>query len=179
MSEERTPRGSASGQTQRPESRRKFLSEDEARRRLESWCAYQERSHQQVRRKLQQYGQGEPATERTVTHLITSGFLNEERFARAYAGGKFRMKKWGRSRIEAELKRHGLSRRCITSGLKEIDDDGYRKTLIKLLKARLVKHASETPFVRNNKAARFVIGKGYEAELVWDVLRGLVSDAGD
>jgi len=159
--------------------RRKFLSEDEARKRLESWCAYQERSHLQVRRKLQQFGQGEPATERIVTHLITSGFLNEERFARAYAGGKFRMKKWGRSRIEAELKRQGLSPRCISSGLKEIDDAGYRATLIKLLKGRLVKYASDTRFVRTNKAARFAIGKGYEPELVWDVLRSMGEDPED
>jgi regulatory protein len=68
-----------------------------------------------------------------ISELISSRFLNEERFAKAYAGGKFRMKKWGKAKIQYQLKSEGLSKRCIALGLKEIDSDEYEKTLLTLL----------------------------------------------
>lgn len=153
-----------------PDFKRKFFSEDEARRRMESWCAYQERSHLQVRRKLFQLGQNEDAADRILTRLITDGFLNEERFARAYAGGKFRMKKWGKGRIESQLRLQGVSPRCIATGIKEIDGQDYRKTLVSLLKKKMATVKSSDNRVRKHQAARFAIGKGYEPELVWQIL---------
>lgn len=153
-------------------SKRKFLTETEAVRRAENWCARQERSHHQVRRKLFDWGQGEDASERIIAGLIGNGFLNEQRFAQAYAGGKFRMKKWGRRRIEARLRHEGLSPRCIATGLREIDDQSYRATLDKLLRQKLAALTGLDPFVRKHRAARFAIGKGYEPELVWQLLGG-------
>jgi len=151
-------------------SKRKFLSEEEARRRMESWCAYQERSHLQVRRKLFQLGQGEDAADRILTRLITDGFLNEERFARAYAGGKFRMKKWGKGRIESQLRMQGVSPRCIATGIREIDPKDYRKTLTALLKKKMSSVKNPDIRIQKHQAARFAIGKGYEPELVWQIL---------
>ena len=136
------------------------------------WCARQERSHQQVRRKLFDWGQGQDASERIVSELITAGFLNEQRFAQAYAGGKFRMKKWGRHRIESRLRQEGVGPRCIATGLREIDQTDYRKTLERLLEQKLAAGRALDPFVRKHRAARFAIGKGYEPELVWQILGG-------
>src|SRR5688572_6026224 len=111
---------------------KKIITPAEAVAKAEKYCAYQERSHQEVRSKLYTYGLWKKDVEEILTQLITSGFLNEERFAKAFAGGKFRMKKWGKHKIENELKHRGLSSRCIQTGLKEIDNQDYRKTLNQL-----------------------------------------------
>lgn len=103
------------------------------------FCAYQERSHHEVRNKLFEYGLFASEVDELMTQLITQGFLNEERFAKAYAGGKFRMKKWGRVKIKHELKAQGLTKNCIQRGLDEIDPTDYRKTLQQLLKKSLLK----------------------------------------
>ncbi len=106
-----------------------------------------------------------------VSRLITERFLNEERFAKAFAGGKFRIKKWGRNKIVHELEAHRVTAKCIEKGLKEIDEADYRKTLRELLKKKLAVGGDESLFKRNNKAARFAIAKGYEPELVWQFLK--------
>jgi len=137
---------------------------------MESWCAYQERSHLQVRRKLIQFGIDGNEAEELIASLITDGFLNEHRFAKAYAGGKFRMKKWGKARIERELRQQGVGQRCIADGLKEIDAADYRKTLRILLDKKLSQLKGDSEAVRKNKVARFAIGKGYESDLVWRML---------
>ncbi|MFM7194367.1 MAG: regulatory protein RecX [Bacteroidota bacterium] len=123
--------------TEEGKPRRKYYSVEEARKRIEAFCAYQERSHQQVRRKLFLLGMTSTETENILTDLITAGSLSEHRFAKAYAGGKFRMKKWGRTRIEQQLRRQGLSTRCIADGLKEIDRKDYEKTLRDLLDKKI------------------------------------------
>ncbi len=105
-----------------------------------------------------------------LTQLITDGFLNEERFAKAFAGGKFRMKKWGRLKIENELKMHGLTTRCIALGLREIDGTAYRKTLAALLQKKAAEHRELSPFVRKKKQAAYAQAKGYEPDLIWELL---------
>ena len=92
----------------------------EAKQKLENYCAYQERCHQEVRRKLRSMGMIPLAIDDIMVHLIKNNFLNEERFARSYARGKFRVKKWGRIRIERELKARGLSDYTIEVGLDDI-----------------------------------------------------------
>lgn len=156
--------------TEEGKPRRKFLSVAEARKRIEAFCAYQERSHQQVRRKLFLLGMNSTETEDILTDLITAGFLSEERYAKAFAGGKFRMKKWGRARIEQQLRMQGLSKRCIADGLKEIDRQDYEKTLRGLLEKKMNALKGDTLLVKKNKAARYAIGKGYESDLVWKML---------
>src|SRR5687768_10604150 len=98
----------------------KKLTKQEAETKIQRYCAYQERCHQEVRGKLYEYSLFKDEVEDILTNLITEGFLNEERFAKAYAGGKFRMKKWGRLKIIHELEIKGLSKNCIHAGLKEI-----------------------------------------------------------
>lgn len=158
-----------------PKQKRSFTP-TEAISKAQKYCAYQERSHQEVRNKLYSYGLWKNDVEEILTQLITDGFLNEERFAKAYAGGKFRIKHWGKNKIENQLKFKGISKRCIQTGLKEIDDRDYRKALIQLIKKKHQTLSEPNPFKRRNKIGMFVIGKGYEAELVWSILMDLIPD---
>src|ERR1700733_4629305 len=96
------------------------------------YCKYQERCHAEVRNKLYELGCTTPEVEQTLTGLIETGVLNEERFAKAYAGGKFRMKQWGREKIKQQLKLRKISDYCIKKALLEISPDDYEITLNKI-----------------------------------------------
>jgi len=132
---------------------------------------YQERSHQEVRDKLYSYGLHRGDVDELLSRLITEGFLNEERFAKAFAGGKFRMMRWGRNKIKHELEQRHISARCVRQAMLEIDESDYRKVLKTMLQKRLAMGTGLKPFQRRDKAARFAIGKGYEPDLVWALLR--------
>lgn len=158
------------------ERARKKYSPEEAKPKLFAYCAYQERSHQEVRRKLDSLGvYGNPAEE-IIAELITAGYLNEERFAKAFAGGKFRIKGWGRVRIQRELEAHGVTGNCIRSGMKEIEDEDYRKTLEKLIIRKADSITNDSPILKRDKVGRYAIAKGYESDLVWKVVRELLGD---
>lgn len=152
---------------------KKRFSPSVAYNKIASYCAFQERSHKEVRNKLYTYGLYQSEVEEALTRLIGDGFLNEERFAKAFAGGKFRMKKWGRNKIIQALEGHGVTSNCIQRGLKEIDQPDYVKTLTELLKKKLSQHQEFEMFKKRGKAASFAIGKGYESELVWRLLKEL------
>ena len=147
------------------------LSPKEALLKAANFCAYQERSQQEVRNKLYDYGLHETEVDEVLSDLIVQGFVNEERFAKTYVGGKFRIKKWGRIKILQGLKQHKISEYCINQGMKEIDDTSYEATLIGLLekKSRSVKATNE--FERNTKLARYAISRGYESGIVWEVIK--------
>jgi regulatory protein len=154
---------------QNPESR---ITPAQALGKIQKYCAYQERCHQEVKYKLYSYGLSTDEVDEIISRLIIDNFVNEERFAKAFAGGKFRMKKWGRNKIEHELESLGLTRNCIARGLKEIDSVDYNKTLRLLLKKKASEVSEENLFAKRNKVARFAISKGYEPELVWEILKG-------
>jgi regulatory protein len=148
-----------------------YLSKEEGLIRLQQYCAYQERCHQEVRTKLIELGVYGLDLENVMTELIRENFLNEERFARSYAGGKFRVKKWGRKRIVMELKARHISDYCIKKGLSEIVEADYRDTLEQLLEKKRAASKERNTFKRNNELANYVIGKGYEAHLVWEIIK--------
>jgi regulatory protein len=156
--------------------RTKNLSPTEALAKLQKFCAYQERCHQEVRDKLYSLGLHQSDVEDILTQLITSGFLNEERFAKAFAGGKFRMKHWGRNKIVHELKLRDISKRCIQAGLNEIDEDDYHNSLMSEIEKKMKIVSEANVFKRRDKVARYVIGKGYEPELVWKELLELIPE---
>ncbi|MEX1240145.1 MAG: RecX family transcriptional regulator, partial [Cyclobacteriaceae bacterium] len=114
----------------------KVLTPHQAKEKIQRYCAYQERSHQEVRNKLYEYGLHRTDVDEMITSLITEGFLNEERFAKAFAGGKFRLKKWGRIKITHALEAKGVSSNCILIGLRELDEDAYVRILRELLKEK-------------------------------------------
>lgn len=142
----------------------------EARIKGAAFCAYQERTQQQVREKLYSLGLKTVAVEEVIAYLITENYINEERFAKAFAGGKFRIKNWGRNKIKQALKQHGLSVYCIKKGLEEIGDEAYLEAIRALADKKSSHIQEKDTFKKAYKIAAYLIGKGFEADLVWDVL---------
>jgi regulatory protein len=140
---------------------------DKARR----YCVFQERSQQEVRDKLYSWGLHRKDVEEILTELIGEGYLKEERFAVAFAGGKFRMKQWGRVKIRQALKVKQVSEPLIRQALAAIDEVDYRKTLLKVIAARAAKITEAHPLKRRLMLARYAIQRGFEPELVSEVLQ--------
>ena len=152
------------------------LTPQEARQKILRYCAYQERSHYQVRHKLYALGLSTSDVNEMLTFLIEEGFLSEERFARAFAGGKFRMKRWGRLKIVRELERHKLTGNCIRIGLKEITDEAYQQTLGELIAQKIKQIDESNVYSKRNRIAKYAIQKGFEPELVWIEVKELLPD---
>lgn len=145
---------------------KKYWSLEEAKLKITSYCAYQERCQREVREKLHEKGIfGNPA-EDLIAEMITEGFLNEERFAQSFFRGKFRMKKWGRNKILQELKLRQISPNCIKSGLKEIEEDEYLGTLDQLVEKKWLSISEKDLFRKKNKVFQYLIGRGFESDLI-------------
>jgi len=149
------------------------LTPQQALLKLAHFCAYQERCHLEVKNKLAEYGVYYNDAVQVIAELIVQNYLNEERFAKAFAGGKFRVKKWGRNKIRQELKLKKLSDYCIQQGLKQIDSDQYIQVMESeaIKKYKLVK--DKNPLVKANKTAQYLVSRGFETDLVWDVVKAL------
>jgi regulatory protein len=145
---------------------KKFLTKEEALQKLRQYCAYQERSHYEVQQKLYQLGIRKSEHDEVISTLIEEDYLNEERFAKAFAGGKFRMKDWGRKKIYYALKEKKVSEYSIKQAMKEIDEAEYAKNLNELVAERYESLKDEQYLVRKKKTIDFLIQKGYEYELV-------------
>lgn len=146
------------------------LSVQEAKAKVARYCAYQERTRQEVQTKLEDYGLSSSDLERVLNELEAEGFYNEERYAQAFCRGKLHHNKWGRVKIVQALRQKGLSDQQIQTGLAEIGEETYRKILSDLITKKLKSLKEEDAFTRNHKVARFAIGKGFEADLVWEML---------
>jgi regulatory protein len=135
------------------------------------YCKYQERCHSEVRNKLYELGFTSGEVERQLSALIENGVLNEERFARAYARGKFRMMQWGREKIKQHLKLKKISDYCIKKGLSEIGENDYTNTLNKLTSKKLTElRGTRSIPAKKSKLYRYLIQKGYERDLVMDTI---------
>ena len=146
--------------------RKNYLTPDQAFQKLKHFCGYQERTHQEVKDKLYSLGLWKQDVETTLSKLIEEDYLNEERFAKAFAGGKFRMKQWGRVKIIYEMKQKGISAYCMKIGLREIDQDEYEKTLRKLAEKKLATLGGEkNGFTKKRKLMDYLLQKGYERDL--------------
>lgn len=144
---------------------------EQALEALQHYCAYQDRCHKEVRDKLRELGYGGDEAEVVITDLIQEDYLNEERYARSYARGKFRMKRWGRYRIRAELRKRDVSDYCIRKGLEEIEEDDYFDTLCRELERRNAgEKAGLHPYLRRRKLADYMVKRGYEAGMVWSAI---------
>jgi len=151
------------------------LTKEQALQKLRHFCAYQERSHSEVQQKLWDLGVRRAEHDEIISSLIEDDYLNEERFARAFAGGKFRMKEWGRKKILFALKEKRVSDYCIRMAMKEIPEDDYRHVLEKLAEKKWNELKGEQYLVRQKKTQDYLIQKGYETQLVSTVVRGLQS----
>ena len=150
----------------------KNIGTEKAFQKAKHYCGYQERSHDEVKQKLYGYGLYKTEVEELISKLIEENYLNEERYAIAFAGGKFRMKQWGKTKIRYELKAKKVSEYCIKKALKEIDETDYLKTLSKLVdeKSRALK-GEKNIFIKMKKLQNYLIGKGYEYDLIAAILK--------
>ena len=139
-------------------------------RRAASFCAYQERTQREVRERLGEWEVFGDEAEEMIAWLIEQNYLNEERFAKTFAGSKFRVKRWGRHKIRQHLKQRGITGYNLEQAMKEIEPDDYRQTLIDLLEKKKRSLQGESPLVMKQKLVRYAISKGYESEMVWAVI---------
>lgn len=153
------------------EKKKKYYSKKDAKTLLEGYCAYQDRCHQEVREKLIETGIYGDDIDDIMCDLIADNFLNEERFARSYARGKFRIKHWGKIKIQLELKQKKISAYCLKKAMEEIEDEEYMETLEKLLvkKARTTKFKNQ--YDKKGKLAQYAMQKGFESFIVWELLK--------
>jgi len=148
----------------------KTYTVEQAKRALESYCVYQDRCHKEVEAKLYKIGMIPEACEVIILHLMEHNFLDEERFSKSFARGKFRIKKYGKVRITQELKFKNISSYNIKTALKEIDSSEYIETLNKLVVQKWDNTKEVNFYKKKKKVAGFVIRKGYETNLIFEVL---------
>jgi regulatory protein len=154
----------------------KKLTYEEAKQKALRYCAYQERSHQEVKNKLFELGLLSSSVDELLAYLITENFVNEERFAKSFAGGKFRLKRWGRIKIQHELESKNLTKNCIRIGLQEIDDEDYVQALKELLQQKMASLNEGNLFVARDRTSKFAIQRGFEPDLVWRMVKELFPD---
>jgi regulatory protein len=145
---------------------KKYITKEQALQKLKHYSGYQERCHREVREKLYNLGVNRKDHDEIIAALIEEGYLNEERFAIAFAGGKFRLKQWGRVKIKYELKQKQVSDYCIKKALKEIDEDEYQDVLNKLATEKYELLKEEQYMIRKKKTMDYLIQKGYEHEQI-------------
>ena len=154
----------------------KPITPEEALVRMQRYCAYQERCQMEVRAKLSEIGISGPALEAVIADLLADDFLNEERFARSFVRGKFRIKGWGKVRIVQELKKRRISEGGIGRALQEIDEEDYEAVLRQTIEKKLREAGASDVFKRRHQAARYVIRRGFESQRVWEVLEELAPE---
>lgn len=155
--------------------KREVFTVDEAIKKLEYYCAYQERCHQEVVHKLRQMNMIPLVIEEVIGHLIEHNYLNETRFAQAYTRGKFTQKKWGRNRILRELKMRDISPFNIKIALREIEEEDYLITLEELTKKFWNTHAHREKAIQNKKVVDALLYRGWESHLIYDAIQKLKS----
>jgi regulatory protein len=164
---------SISGKNNPNQLSKKNWSLQEAKGKLETYCAYQERCVWEVRRKLNEKGITGKATENLIEQMIEDGFLDEERFARSFSRGKFRLKKWGKNRIIRELKVRQISAKHIQDGLSEIDQEEYFDTILTRTEKEWEKNKEKDPYKKRYQVFQYLLGKGFEENLIRQALESI------
>ncbi len=138
--------------------------------RAKRYCSYQERSISDVIRRLKEWNLKDSIIEKIILSLKKEGYVDDQRFAKVYAGSKFRINKWGRNKIIQELQRKQIPELIIHIGLKEIDEDEYITTLKGLITKKGFDIKEKDPFIARGKLAAYAISKGFEPDIVWDII---------
>lgn len=152
------------------QSQKRSYTPKEALSRIRQWCDRQERSQQEVRDKLYSWGLHHDDVEELIAELVIGNYLNEERFARAYVSGKFRIKRWGRRKILDGLRAKRISDYCVRKGMEEIDEEEYLQTLQHLTEKKAALIAPKSGAVLRAKLLSYLAQKGYEQQLVWEIV---------
>jgi regulatory protein len=151
---------------------KRSLTKEQAIQKLRQYCGYQERSHYEAKQKLYDLGVRAIEHDEIISKLIEDDYLNEERFAIQFAGGKFRMKQWGMKKIIHALKEKQVSEYCIKKALKQIGEE-YNSTLKKLAEKKYAALKSDQYLVRKKKTIDYLLRKGYEPNLVYAAVSAL------
>lgn len=138
--------------------------------KAESYCAYQERSQQEVRNKLYDWGLWKDDVEEVISELIQNNFLNEERFANAYVSGKFNIKKWGKVKIKQGLKLKKVPEKMIIKALNAIDYDEYLEVIRAAAEKKSAALTEKDKYKRKYKLITYLMGRGFESNLISEVL---------
>ncbi|HAH37747.1 MAG TPA: RecX family transcriptional regulator [Algoriphagus sp.] len=155
------------------QSGKKSWTFTEAQEKLSTYCAYQERCSWEVRRKLFEKGITDERAEELISYLVKENFLDEERFARAFCRGKFRLKRWGKNRIKMELKMRQIPEELIRKGLLEIDPEEYYDTLLTETEKKWAKTNESDPYKKRYKVIGYLMQKGFEQDLIQEALESL------
>ena len=142
----------------------------EVTERIQSFCAIQDRCQFEVKKKMRDWGVEEYIIDNIVTDLIIEKFIDERRFAESFCRGKFRIKKWGKIKIKNELKKRRISDSCINKGLEQIDVKEYSLLLNELFKKKKNSIKEKNKFIRNGKIAKYLQQKGFENNLIWELI---------
>ncbi|GAB7258079.1 regulatory protein RecX [uncultured Polaribacter sp.] len=154
---------------------KKSFTVEEIKRKIEQYCVYQDRCHKEVEQKMRDYNLIPEARELILLSLMKDNFLNEERFAKSFARGKFRIKNWGKQRIVRELKFKDISAYNIKTALKEIEEEEYIETIYRITENRNAVISESDIYKRKNKLIGFLMRKGFENELIFKVVNEIVS----
>lgn len=150
------------------------LTPNQALEKIKGYCAYQERCHSDVINKLYSFGLNKNEVAEITAQLVNENYLNEQRFAIMFAGGKFRMKHWGKNKIIYELKQKQVSDYCIKKALTTIDFNEYETTFQKLAAQKLKTLKSEKNiFIKKKKLQTYLLSKGYESKEIYNLLNQL------
>ncbi|WP_426667871.1 regulatory protein RecX [Mucilaginibacter sp. McL0603] len=149
----------------------KITDEKTALAKAEHYCAYQERSQQEVRDKLYEWGLYSNIVEQVIMQLLAGNFLNEERFANAYTRGKFNQKGWGKNKIKQGLKFKKVSDPLIKKALNSINGDDYLLMLHKVIQKKATLLSEKDAYERKYKLHQYALSRGYENDLIADVLK--------
>lgn len=152
---------------------KKTYTVQEATRKLEYYCAYQERCHQEVRNKLKSMHMIPEAIDVIIVHLIKHNFLNETRFAKTFVGGKFRIKAWGRRRLTAELQKKDISKVNINQALAEIEESDYIEVFNSLAEKKANSISETNKHIKKRKLIDYLLYRGWETHLVYEKAREL------
>lgn len=155
---------------------KKHLTKEQALQKLKHYCAYQERCHQEVKEKLYALGVWKKDHDEIMAALIEERYLDEERFAIAFAGGKFRVKRWGKAKIKYELKQKQVSEYSIKKALQQIGQEDYLEVLNKLAKDKYATLKKEQWIIRRKKTMDYLLGKGFESNLVTTLLNSFAKN---
>ena len=155
-------------------SNKKSYTVEEALTKLQNYCAYQERCHQEVHRKLTQMRMIAEAIDSTIVSLIQHNYLNESRFAKSFVRGKFRIKKWGKRRLTLELRKRDISKVNIREALEEIDEYEYIEAFNALAEKKFESIKESNTLKKKRKLADYLLYRGWESHLVYDKVNQLV-----
>ena len=153
---------------------KKTYTVDEAKKKLKYYCAYQERCHKEVRQKLRDMYMIPEAIDVIIVHLLEHNFLNEERFAKTFVSGKFKIKRWGRRRLILELRKKDISKVNVNQALSEINEEEYIEVFNDLAEKRLTFINETSKIKKKKKLADYLLYRGWESHLVYEKVNALI-----